>query len=64
MKAADIMREIKQPVPWVVIAEKAIAGASSTLIRPVLEAAAMRLLANGAVSIRGYAGNTQVGVIM
>lgn len=64
MKAADIMREIKHPVPWVATADRATAGAYKTSIRPVAEAAAMRLQANGAVSMSGYAGKTHVGVII
>ena len=64
MKAAEIIKAIRQPVPWVVTAQRATAGELRRAMWPDLSAAAMRLAAKGAVRRSGYAGKTQVGVMV
>jgi hypothetical protein len=64
MNAAEIIKAIRQPVPWVVAAPNATAVVLRDRRWPALSAEAMRLAARGAVRRRGYAGKTHVGVIM
>lgn len=64
MKAAEIMKAIRQPVPCIVAAPNARALELSFRGCPDLSAEARRLPARGAVRRRGYAGKTHVGVII
>jgi hypothetical protein len=58
------MDAIKQPVPWVVTAQRARAVVLIERICPEIVAEAIKFAAKGAVRSRGYAGKTQVGVII
>jgi hypothetical protein len=58
------MKAIKQPVPCRVTAHMATAGLFRTHKLPERSAAAIRFAANGAITRRGYAGKTHVGVIV
>ena len=58
------MREMRKAAPWTEMLAKAIA---TVLREDRLEeemAVPMRVEPNGAVRRRGYAGNTQIGVIV
>jgi hypothetical protein len=63
-KAAEIMKAMRHPVPCVVMAHMATAVVFMSVVRCEAVAAAMRFPAKGAVRSSGYAGKTQVGVIM
>lgn len=53
MKAAEIMKAMRHPVPWRVAAPRAMAVGSSERVRPDLWAAEMRFAAKGALRRRG-----------
>lgn len=58
------MNDKQNPIPCTATAAMAIGKALRVLVCPTLTDELMRLPAKGAVSRRGYAGNTQTGVIV
>lgn len=64
MKAAQIMKAIRKPVPWTQTEARLMATALMEDSCCELMAADTRALPKGAVRSRGYAGNTHVGVMV
>jgi hypothetical protein len=64
MKAEEIMKAMRQPVPCATTAQTAMAVPLIESISPLAEVARRSWAANGAVRSSGYAGKTQVGVIV
>jgi hypothetical protein len=60
----DIIKLIRKAAPWTDTQAKLTATAFKDLSWPLLTAAVMRVLPKGAVRSKGYAGNTQIGVIV
>jgi hypothetical protein len=64
MKALYIIKLTRNPVPWIQTAPKAIAMEFMRAAAAELGRASIRFEANGAIRRRGYAGKTQIGVMV